>query len=191
MKENIDIEGENFDNENDLLWKKFLDGDDESFNHLYSRNIQILFRYGLQFTFDRELVKDCIQDVFVKIYETKARHYHIKYILLYLRISLKNKIFNALKREKTHSEYLNEMEFSDIDDFTAEQEYEYREEEQQNRIRIEAIMKHLTPQQKKVVQYRYLDDISLEEISVLMKINYQSVQNILQRAIKKIKNHFF
>ena len=180
----------NIDLEIDLLWQKFLDGDDSSLDRLYSKYIQVLFVYGLQFTVDRELVKDCIQDIFVKIYETKTQHRHVKNILVYLHIGLKNRIFNAQKRDMIHAKYVNSLEASPIDEFTAEHRLEWIEEEQHKRNMVEAIMKLLTPQQKKVVQYRYIEDLSLEEISIILKINYQSVQNVLQRAINKIKKHF-
>ena len=179
------------DLEINLLWQKFLGGDDVSFDRLYSKYIQVLFVYGLRSTSDRELVKDCIQDVFVKIYEAKSQLHHVNNIHVYLRIALKNRIMNYLKREDIYMKDMDASEFSVMDDITAEQNMEWLEEEQQNRERIAAIMKLLTPQQKKVVQYRYIDELSLEEISKQMKINYQSVQNIQQRAIRKIKEHFF
>ena len=165
--------------------------DEDSFDRLYNEYIQVLFVYGLQFTSDRELVKDCIQDVFVKIYETKKQLHDVDNVGTYLRIALKNRIINSLKRDNIHSKYISTSEFSDKDEFTAEQKLEYSEEEQHNRNLIETILKILTPQQKKIVQYRYIEDLSLKEISILMKINYQSVQNSLQRAIKKIKKYFF
>jgi RNA polymerase sigma factor (sigma-70 family) len=178
------------DVEFDELWQKFLSGDDESFDRLYDKFVRILFAFGLQFTYDRELVKDCIQDVFVKMYETRLQLYHVENANTFLRIALKNRIINAIKKEKTHSKFINTAEFSEIDDFTAYQNMEYYEEEQHNRNMIEAMLKLLTPQQKRVVQFRYFEDMSLEEISILLKINYQSVQNILQRAITKMRKHF-
>jgi len=165
--------------------------DEDSLDRLYNEYVQVLFVYGLQFTSDRELVKDCIQDVFVKLYETKNQLHDVDNVSTYLRIALKNRIINSLKREKILSKYISTSAFSDIDESTAEQKLEYSEEEQHNRNLIETIFKILTPQQKKIVQYRYIEDLSLEEISILTKINYQSVQNSLQRAIKKIKKHFF
>ena len=179
------------DLEIDVLWQKFLDGDLSSLDRLYSKYIRVLFEYGTQFTVDRELVKDCIQDLFVKIYETGTRQHHVENISVYLRIGLKNRIMNSLKRDKIHSRYINESAFTEIDDFTAEQHLEWLEEEQYNRNKVEAMLKQLTPQQKKVVQYRYIEGLKLEEISDLLQINYQSVQNILQRAMKKIKKSFY
>jgi len=179
---------EKWDSTVEQIWQKFLLGDDESFDRLYSMFVKILFTYGLQFTSDRELVKDCIQDVFVTIYGTKSQLHHITNISVYFRISLKNRIINAVKKDNKH---LSTPDFAFVDEFAAEEIQEYIEEEQHNRNRIETILKLLTPQQKKVVHYRYIEGLSLEEISILMKINYQSVQNTLQRAIKKIKKHFF
>ena len=161
--------------------------EDTSFDYLYSKHVQPLLVYGLQFTSDRELVKDCIQDIFVKLYETKTQQQHIENVGVYLRIALKNKIINSLKREKIIARYVSTSEFSEIDDYTAQQQLEQQEEEQHHRNLIEKILKLLTPQQRKVVQYRFIEGLSLEEISIAMQINYQSVQNILQRSIKKIK----
>ena len=175
----------------DLLWKKFLDGDDSSLDCLYDKYIQILFRFGLQFTADRELVKDCIQDLFVKLYETRTQHQHVNNIVVYLRIGLKNRIMNSLKREQLHLKYISTLELSPVDEIAADHQLEWLEEDQHNKNRIDTILKLLTPQQKKVVQYRFIEDLKLEEISTLMNINYQSAQNILQRAIGKAKKHFF
>ena len=182
-----------FNVEIDLLWQKFLFGDDKSFDRLYEKYVRILFAYGLQFTNDRELVKDCIQDVFVQMLEMRTQLHHVKNAGVFLHISLKNRLLNALNREKLeikYANYISTAEFSAVDGNTAEQELESLEEEQHNRNRVEAMMKLLTPQQKKVVHYRYMEDLSLDEISILLKISYQSVQNILQRAINKIKKHF-
>ena len=174
----------------DLLWQKFLDGDGASFDRLYHKCVRLLFAYGLQFSSDRELVKDCIQDIFIKILEIREQKSHINNFLDYLCTGLKNRIINSLKRDKIHQNYINSLEFSDIDFFTPEQQLEYLEDEHRNSVLVERILKLLTPQQRKVVQYRYIDNLSLEEISMLLKINYQSTQNILQRAIVKIKKHF-
>ena len=174
----------------DLLWQKFHTGDDTAFDRLYYKCVHILFLYGLQFTPDRELVKDCIQDIFIKILEMNNQKAEINNILGFLHTGLKNRIINSVNRSKIHQKYIHSLAFSDIDVYTPEQRLEGLEEEKQNKNLIENILKLLTPQQRKVVQYRHIENLSLEEISILLKINYQSTQNILQRAIGKIKSHF-
>lgn len=81
-----------------LLWKRFLEGDSSAYSQIYNQTVQELFRYGLLYTSDRELVKDCIHDVFVKIYTNRAKLTPTDNIIAYLMVALKNTLFNALKK---------------------------------------------------------------------------------------------
>ena len=77
--------------ENDkLIWNRFLAGDNEAFSEVYQKYVQSLFLYGLQFTSDRELVKDSIHDLFVKLYNGRNNISEIKNVKIYLFVLLKN-----------------------------------------------------------------------------------------------------
>lgn len=66
----------------------------------FERYVRVLFMYGSQFTGDRELVKDCIQDVFVKIYSNRSNLRPTDNIKYYLFAALRNSLLNNLKRNK-------------------------------------------------------------------------------------------
>lgn len=68
--------------------------------HIFERYVRVLFMYGSQFTGDRELVKDCIQDVFVKIYSNRSNLRPTDNIKYYLFAALRNSLLNNLKRNK-------------------------------------------------------------------------------------------
>ena len=55
----------NSEKDNDL-WLLFLGGDEDSFAEIYRRQYRNLYAYGTKFILDDELVKDCIQDLFIK-----------------------------------------------------------------------------------------------------------------------------
>ena len=63
-----------------------------NFTTLYDKHIDNLFAFGSRFTSDREMIKDCIQDVFVKLYTRKEGLGNISNIESYLYISLRNRI---------------------------------------------------------------------------------------------------
>jgi len=178
------------DLEIDKIWKKYLSGDDESFDFLYNKFVQVLFVYGLQFTSNRELLKDCIQDVFTKMYDSRKELKHVSNVSMYLRISLKNRVINSLKRENIYAKSVDFLNISAIEENTIDQGILQKEEEVRKREKMEALMNVLTPQQKKVIGYRYVENMSIEDISLRLGINYQSVQNTLQRGIGKIKKYF-
>ena len=67
---------------------------------------------------------------------------------------------------------------------------EIREEEAIMQNRVAEIMSALTPQQKRAVHYRYIDNLSISEISDVMNMSYQAVLNTIQRALKRIRTNY-
>ncbi|MDR1644615.1 MAG: sigma-70 family RNA polymerase sigma factor [Tannerellaceae bacterium] len=175
--------------EDKLLWEKFLTGDDKAYAHFYKTYVKELFSYGMRFTPDRELVKDCIQDVFVKIYSNRANLGRTDCIKLYLFISLKNTLLNVFQKDKNSSRAdTEEPVFST--EYVFEDKLVATDEENERKEKMRRILDSLTPRQREVIYYRYVEDIELRDICRLMEMNYQSVQNLIQRAIKKIKTTF-
>lgn len=68
---------------------------------LYDKHIDNLFMFGTKFTADRELIKDCIQDVFVKLFNKRAQLDKVNNIESYLYVSLRNRINDEFRRQ-TH-----------------------------------------------------------------------------------------
>ena len=61
------------------------------------------------------------------------------------------------------------------------------EQEQIEKDKIVHILEMLSPHQKEAIYYRYMEEMSIDEICVMMNMNYQAIQNLLQRAIKKMR----
>lgn len=72
-----------------LLVARTQQGDHKSFAQLYDMYVNQLFNFGLRLTTDRELLKDCIHDVFVKIYVKREELSEVVNFRSYLFISLK------------------------------------------------------------------------------------------------------
>ena len=82
----------------DTLLASFQAGNMAAFSQLYNLHINVLFNYGLKLTIDKELLKDCIHDIFVKLYTKKDELGTIDNLRSYLFISLKNKLCDELRR---------------------------------------------------------------------------------------------
>ena len=178
----------NYNVSENILWMSFKNGDDRSFELIYRKYADALFRYGIQFTSNESLVKDAIHDVYVKLYNDRQ---HLKTevnIKFYLFTCLKNHLYNLLKRE---------LFFDKVDI----EEYEYLDPGAEEQVTLtlnqselqETVRKGLgmlTDRQREIIYYRYIEELSIEEIAVLMDMNYQSVQNSIQRSIKKIRESF-
>ena len=167
-----------------LLWKRFLEGDSSAYTQIYNRTVQDLFRFGLLYTSDKELIKDCIHDVFVKIHMNLAA---------YLTVALKNTLFNALKKT-TDSLSFDEIgereETVDESPSTPETIYINNEQEKQVQATVHTMMSVLTDRQREIIYYRYIKEMSIDEISKVTDMNNQSVSNSIQRALGRIRDLF-
>ena len=70
----------------------------EDFSKLYDKHVDGLFAFGSRYMTDREALKDCIQDVFVKLFTRKEGLSNISNIESYLYISLRNRINDEFRR---------------------------------------------------------------------------------------------
>ncbi|WP_080905443.1 RNA polymerase sigma factor [Parabacteroides sp. Marseille-P3160] len=184
---------ENRYSDDSSLWDLFLTGDERAYSHIYDLYVHSLFCYGLRFTSDRELVKDCVQDVFVKMHLNRKKLSPTDNIRLYLFISLKNHLLNRFKQEQNNAYFMDELSVLPVEPFeeeTMEDLLIMREEEQQQKETMAGLLAVLTPRQREVVGYRYIDCLPMDEICKLMDMKAQSVQNLLQRSIIKMKKKF-
>jgi hypothetical protein len=53
------------------LWSAFKEGDRLAFSAIYQRHFRKLVSYGLKISADKDLAKDCVQDLFV---EPRSQH---------------------------------------------------------------------------------------------------------------------
>ncbi len=171
------------------LWDKFLEGDTEAYSLIYKQTVQELFRYGLLYSSDREFVKDCIHDVFVKIYANRASLSKTDNVIAYLNTSLKNTIINQLKKKRPFSSIyeMDDLGETGDDAETPESSFIQAESNKQLGETWQSAMSVLGMRQREIMYYRFVRNLSIEEISAITNIQYQSVANSIQRSLIRIK----
>lgn len=169
------------------LWLLFLEGDEESYSELYTIYVNILFAYGMHFTSNRELVKDCVQDVFIKLYINRSKLKPVENVKVYLFTIMKNALINLFRKEVEHL-HIDTIEPAFHIEFPVEHQIIEQEYLSEQKKKLEGFMKRITSRQKEVLYYRYVEELSFEDICKLMQMNYQSVRNLLHRTISSIRN---
>lgn len=174
------------EDESKIKWGQFLAGDNDAYCWIYETYIQMLFRYGHRFTLDKELIKDCIQEVFTGLYNKREQLITPDNIKVYLLVSMKNSLVNALYREDRYTSFDSESVSFTLG-LTVEEQYVDNEQLSNQQKKIQEILTILTPRQKEIIYYRYIQELSFNEICIMMDMNYQSAQNLIQRSLKKIR----
>lgn len=168
------------------VWNNFRQGDNEAFSTLFEVYLDSLYRYGLKFVQDENLVKDCVQDLFVKLYSNRSSLSPTANPKFYLLHSLKNMIIDSLARDKRMS-YISSNDLPFIATVYYESEEESIDDEKINQ-KVQKALSVLNDRQKEAIYLKYQLDLSYEEVSQLLDINYQSARNLIHRAITKIRS---
>lgn len=175
--------------ESKLKWRQFVSGDNDSYSWIYNTYVQVLFRYGLRFTSNSEIIKDCIQEVFTTLYKNRNNLIIPDNIKVYLLVSLKNCLIRTLYKESFYEGEMPENIHFTLEP-TVEEIFIDNEQHANQQKKIKEILALLSPRQKEIIYYRYIQELSMDEICILMDLNYQSAQNLIQRSLKKIRTNY-
>jgi len=167
-------------------WNEFRNGNADAFGKLIRTHYQDLYNYGTRFTRDEELVKDCIQDLFLVLWTNRQTISETSFVKYYLLKSLRRKLGDRKSRPfgSRHEPYF-ETFFTDV---PAIETSIIREEELMDLTRkMRAILMGLSKRQQEVIYLRYYMDADVEEIAEIMGLNRQSVYNLLHDALKRLR----
>lgn len=170
-----------------VLWQSFKEGDKDSFQAIYFQHFAHLYEYGLRLASDRELVKDCIQDLFVKLWNNKSNLGRVTAIRSYLLVSLRTTVYNKLQQRnrivsgEINDTYLFEMVFSAESDLIKKET-----RSAQTKTLIEAL-NQLTPRQKEVIYLRYFEELDYEEIAAIMGITIKATYKLSARGLEALR----
>uniref|UniRef100_UPI0032170DF5 RNA polymerase sigma factor n=1 Tax=uncultured Draconibacterium sp. TaxID=1573823 RepID=UPI0032170DF5 len=167
------------------LWENFLRGNAESFKMIYERTASDLFTYGRRFSTCDDLVKDCIQDLFVSLYSTRSRLGKTNKIMPYLMVSLKRSILKRIQNDKSNK-LLSVDELPFIFEL-AEDDNTFIDEEDSDGLQL--ALNCLTPRQREAVYLKYVLDFSYEELSKVLNMSYQASRNLIYRSILKLREN--
>jgi len=132
------------------------------------------------------MVKDCIQDLFVKLYNNRSTLSSTPNPKFYLLFSLKNMIIDSLAKNKRIT-YISPEDLPFIAT-TSNRNDDNSDEDEEIREKFEEILNMLNDRQKEAIYLRFQLELSYEEISDLLNINYQSARNLIHRSITKIRS---
>ncbi|MCL2511967.1 MAG: sigma-70 family RNA polymerase sigma factor [Bacteroidales bacterium] len=172
------------------VWEAFIHQDDrKAFEHIYQKYAPILSVYGLRYTSDKEVIKDCVQDVFIKVHDNRHQLKVTDNIGSYLFVSLKHSLLNHFRDKKIQLE-ISDCESYLVHERSAEDIFIEDEANELRKIKADTILASLSSRQREVMYYKFIENKKHEEIAQIMDMNYQSVSNLIQRAIGCIKKKY-
>ncbi len=169
---------ENIHSSDIVIWNELRQGNESVFRDIYIRHVNLLYNYGFKFTSDKQITEDCIQEVFVDIFRNRKNLSTTDNIKLYLFKALRRRIFKEIKKRKI-------TPIQDDIELSFEPAYMENEFDGVNKLLIN--LQHLPPRQKEVIFLRFYEEMEYKEICQVMDMNYQSVRNLMHRAMQSLR----
>ncbi|OHX67683.1 RNA polymerase sigma factor [Flammeovirga pacifica] len=170
-------------------WKALKENDDaNALKYFYDQYIKLLYKYGYHFCQDAALVEDCVQDLYLRLWEKRRSLGETDNVKLYLMVSLKRSIFEKLKK---NNKVTSDDQIEDTFDvsFTMEESIIHSETDKINKDKLLKTLASLSGRQKEVIYLRFYNGFTPEEVSEVMNISNQSVRNLQASALKKMRNN--
>lgn len=171
------------------VWDQFRSGDQSAFSTLYQHFVQPLYAYSLGVTNDKELIKDCLHDLFVELWRNHATIGPTTSVKFYLMASIKRKLVRHMETSLKHmNHHINYTK-----DFTEEEVSQesllirYEEEIVANK-KLKDCMNLLSKRQREAISLRFFHNMDTDQISSSMRINPQSVYNLIFGGLRVMKD---
>lgn len=170
----------------ELQKKIAVEGDQQAFGQLYMAYMPNLLQFAQSIIKNRELAEEIVSDVFIKIWQNRARLNDIENFRLYLYKSVKNTSFNYLSRHfRKNTVSLDEMSLT-ISTLTYNPEQLMITSEVVNKINN--TIKLLPPRCKLIFKLVKEDGLKYMEIAQLLNISVKTIDSQMSIAVKKIGN---
>jgi RNA polymerase sigma-70 factor (ECF subfamily) len=167
-------------------WLSSVNGDSSSFGYLHKELYPGLFCYACKLLGDDDLADDAVQELFIKIWNKRLSIGDLQNVKAYFFTALRRQTLNQLRDLKLRQLKISMVSQPDLE-FTQEEILVRKEEGKQVTNKILQLLNTLPKRQKEVVYLYFFEEMSLTQISAVLEINYQSVMNLKQRALVKMR----
>ncbi|HLT71204.1 MAG TPA: sigma-70 family RNA polymerase sigma factor [Cyclobacteriaceae bacterium] len=167
------------------LWRRFVNGDLSAFETIYNENFEKLYRYGMTLLPDEPVVKDCIQALFIELWENVSNLSSIDQIRFYLLKALRNRIYNQLKAIKRRSSFLDNLSnqrLIGMEDASTETGDRFGNESD-----LRTVINELPMRQREAIMLIFFEGYTYEAASEVLSINIQSLYTLVSRAVANLR----
>jgi len=169
------------------LWSGLQDGDEKSLTAIYELYYQHLFNFGFRISLERELTKDCIHEMFTKLWKNKENLsevlYPKAYLMKYLNRLILAQIKSKIKEQKKNFLYNHHA------DLIFDYENSLLSEEALNAQKksLSQALTLLSPRQQQIIQLRFYEGFDYKEIAKITALKPKTVYNLSHEAIKSLR----
>ena len=164
------------------------EGDKSSFLSLYETHYQALFCYGFSLSADRELTKDCIQELFVEIWSTRASlNKDVRNIRSYLFTWLRRKINRELSRLAKDRAFTEQTEEPGSIQASYEELLIAFQQSDEKKEQLRLALSRLTRKQLEIIRLKFFENLSYRTIAAQKSLTLRTVYNSIYSSVRLLR----
>lgn len=175
-------------NNEENLWASFKEGSEVAFAQVYNGYFKILFNYASKFSSDRELVKDCIHDLFIELWESRQNLSSTTSIKFYLFKAVRYAMLDKLKSQQ---KLVLDPDSASSDEFEFVLPHESllisQQLTEERKQQVLTALNSLTVRQREAIFLKFYNDLTYEEIASVMALSVESSYNLIYRALNVLR----
>ena len=174
------------------LWLSFKKGNDLAFSILYNKYVQRLYSYGIHSCRDKDLVLDCLQELFTLLWDRREKLSEVTCVNYYLFKSFRRLLMNRLTVGRKFLISLSDRDSYGFDFSPSQEDALIAEEwETERNKKVRNSLHSLTKRQREAIFLKFFNQLSYHEVAAIMDLHVDSVYNLISKSIdllrKKLK----
>jgi RNA polymerase sigma factor (sigma-70 family) len=171
----------------DALIRNIKQGSEQAFSCLYNEHVQELFSYGMHVYDDPEFVKNCLQELFVLVWDQRSD--------LSVAASVKSYLFRTFRKLLIEMIFARNNKFSvrDINFFKPQfgfkrsGNHDVVSDHVVSGIENEQIIQVFTGRQAEAVFLKFYNALSYHEVAFVMDLNEATIYNLVSGAVEILR----
>lgn len=173
--------------ESAAYWEAFRHGDAAALAALFEAYYDALYAYGTKLAADGELVKDCVQNLFQRLWQRRGHLRAVAVPKAYLFKALRRHLGDELATQRRHRYlFLAPADVFEVT-YSPEELLIARQVDAAQQARLLAALNQLSKRQREAIYLKFFDGFSYDRIAEVMALNPQSVRNLVFDALKALR----
>jgi RNA polymerase sigma factor (sigma-70 family) len=177
----------NNDTQLEAVWlQRLQQNDEQALAAIMRKYYTALYNYGSRLTNDEGLIKDCIQEVFISLWQRRENAASILSPRYYL---LRAVVLKSLHQHNIRSGTVAlEEEYDFLQEFSVEKLIIDKQMSEEQATILRKTMAQLSKRQHELIYLKFYQHLDHAQIAGLMNLSRQSVYNLLHETIQKLRS---
>lgn len=174
-----------------LWWEALCLGEKDAFLNIYKGLYRTLTVFGLRIYQDTDIVTDTLNEVFLEIWEKHDALPRVEQVERYLGTILKRKLLKKIVLEHRLNKAIASVlrENQDQVEICYEELIVRIQSDELVKASLVMALKKLTNQQHKLIQLRFFDGLSYEQVAANSNLTVRTAYNTIHSALKILRIH--